>query len=962
MNFVFFVRQGGDAFLNDIIKEVSSIANTKKITIRNNEDIPLIDQWMEWADICWFEWCDGLIAYGSKLKIAKERKIICRLHSYEAFTNYPVQADWQNVDILVFVAEYLQRYVTDRFKINTEKTVVIPNGVTINQWTFKQKTPGFNIAYVGYINYKKGPMLLLHTFKAIHEHDNRYKLYIAGQFQDPRYSLYFQQMIKELGLDNHCFLQGWQNNLDQWLEDKHYILCTSVLESQNMSVMQAMAKGIRPIVHNFVGAKGIYVDKYLWNTINEAVTMVTDNQYDAREYRKFIEDNYSLEKQLASTKSLIDNLIKSPKSTVTSTFDYCQYWNHRLNTKFNIEGVGYIGLGELYNQLLYQNRSDLLEKILNKAFPSLIDINVLELGPGTGIFTEYFNDNGVIKYSAIDIAKKSVCDLSKKYANFHFKQGDIADERNYDGQYDLILAADVLLHVTDEENYQKTINNISTHLKPHGICLLLDPVSIVHTKSSSPHVVIRDLDDVKKVLKSYQLELVTMLPISYFMNYPFDRSADEYKGPLALELFNLIHQLYIHPEISEIDKQLIGNYLLNWERKILYQENFGLSEKLLIVQKQGLKQTTDFNLHSLLNINSIKENIQLLTDKIHNKPIASNQLFNKINTLLYALEANNNPMDTMRNKLNSFISYDQQDFDTYDFDSAKIMIGRREKMDTHNEVIEFILNNNQGCKLVVNNIWYDHRNKTITLPGMMNASIHAKRIFTLVQDILQYKIEFKRNIAGFVFDKTMQEDIQKHSLAYLWERGIPASSYIPLRAYLKIAERYMFAAKYINKNHNILEAPCGFGYGAAYLSLICKHVEALDIADENIAFAKESYRHQNISWTIGNVTKLPYSNDEFDIYVSFEVFEHLPADQVSKYLEEAFRVLKKSGKFIISTPNIETRKHVNNPFHIKEYTFHEFKQIVETVFTNVEYYSVSNFQVDKGMQETAYTMIAVCKK
>ena len=44
---------------------------------------------MIWADICWFEWCDELVAYGSKLSIAKEKRIICRLHSYEAFTDLP---------------------------------------------------------------------------------------------------------------------------------------------------------------------------------------------------------------------------------------------------------------------------------------------------------------------------------------------------------------------------------------------------------------------------------------------------------------------------------------------------------------------------------------------------------------------------------------------------------------------------------------------------------------------------------------------------------------------------------------------------------------------------------------------------------------------------------------------------------------------------------------------------------
>ena len=129
----FFVRQGGNSFIDSIINELSKHYETNKITIKTNEDFKLIDKWMGWADICWFEWCDGLIIYGSKLAIAKERKIICRLHSYEAFTNYPSQVNWNNVDKLIFVAEHIQTFVIEKYKINKEKMIIIPNGVKIGR-------------------------------------------------------------------------------------------------------------------------------------------------------------------------------------------------------------------------------------------------------------------------------------------------------------------------------------------------------------------------------------------------------------------------------------------------------------------------------------------------------------------------------------------------------------------------------------------------------------------------------------------------------------------------------------------------------------------------------------------------------------------------------------------------------------------------------------------------------------
>ncbi len=311
---IFFVKSGQDNFLSDIINELSNEYITKKIIVTN---LGQIDQGMEWADICWFEWCDELVSYGSKIDIAKERIIICRIHSYEAFTEYPAKVTWENVDKIIFVAEHIKNFVIDNFNIDKEKNIVIANGIDTKKWTFNYKKPGFNIAYVGYINYKKGPMLLLHAFKAIYDKNNEYKLFIAGKFQDHRDVLYFNQMIKEFGLENNVIYQGWQNDLDKWLDDKNYIICTSILESQNLSVMQAMAKGIKPIVHNFVGARNIYPKSSIWNTIDDAVNMVINNEYNSQEYYDFVKNSFDCENQIQKLKSLFLNIINTNKTTIT---------------------------------------------------------------------------------------------------------------------------------------------------------------------------------------------------------------------------------------------------------------------------------------------------------------------------------------------------------------------------------------------------------------------------------------------------------------------------------------------------------------------------------------------------------------------------------------------------------------------------------------------------------------------
>lgn len=336
----FFVKSGMDSFLDDIILGLAKEYEAKKIIVTQYNQI---DKWMEWADICWFEWCDELVAYGSRHKLASEKKIICRLHSYEAFTDYINNVSWDKIDDLIFISESIKENVLSKIDIIPKNTHVIPNGIDMGKYTFRNGSKGKNIAYVGYLNYKKGPMLLLHAFKAIYDYDKTYKLYIAGMFQDERYILYFEQMIKEMGIENNVFYEGWQDNLDQWMEDKDYILCTSVLESQNISVMQAMAKGIKPLVHNFVGAKDIYESSFLWNTTNELIELIRNDNYNSHDYRKFINERYSLNTQMMKIQNVIENktkLVNDSKNLPLVTigiinYNYGEYLRRSIDSVIN---------------------------------------------------------------------------------------------------------------------------------------------------------------------------------------------------------------------------------------------------------------------------------------------------------------------------------------------------------------------------------------------------------------------------------------------------------------------------------------------------------------------------------------------------------------------------------------------------------------------------------------------------
>jgi Methylase involved in ubiquinone/menaquinone biosynthesis len=96
------------------------------------------------------------------------------------------------------------------------------------------------------------------------------------------------------------------------------------------------------------------------------------------------------------------------------------------------------------------------------------------------------------------------------------------------------------------------------------------------------------------------------------------------------------------------------------------------------------------------------------------------------------------------------------------------------------------------------------------------------------------------------------------------------------------------------KGKKILDIGCGPGL---YDSLLIKRgaiVQGIDISKELIGIAKKEAPTTEL--IVGDATRLPYKNSEFDIVIAIHVLYHLKSwDQV---LKESQAVLKKGGIFI----------------------------------------------------------------
>ena len=142
-----------------------------------------------------------------------------------------------------------------------------------------------------------------------------------------------------------------------------------------------------------------------------------------------------------------------------------------------------------------------------------------------------------------------------------------------------------------------------------------------------------------------------------------------------------------------------------------------------------------------------------------------------------------------------------------------------------------------------------------------------------------------------------------------------------------------------SKDKDILDVACGEGYGSSMLATVAKSVVGVDISDEVIAHASDSYATSNLVFQQGNVTKLDFEDDSFDVVVSFETVEHL-AEQ-TEMIAELRRVLRADGSLIISSPNRPVYSEESgevNDFHVKELDFSEFDDLLKHQFPVVAYY------------------------
>jgi SAM-dependent methyltransferase len=280
------------------------------------------------------------------------------------------------------------------------------------------------------------------------------------------------------------------------------------------------------------------------------------------------------------------------------TYNPSSYWNDIFDKGVNAQSVCYPDWPMSYNHFLHQQQLTTLESIIASLQIQLKEKNILEIGPGAGFWTSFFQHQQPNNYVGIDISLPVINSLQNNFPNQTFIQSDIGSSSLSEmpiPKSNLIFAAMVFLHITDNKKLEHAFKEFQQQLTNDGYIIFLDAIAskkvfgnaLKQTDGpdfdSSFHNKIRHLSFYEDLAKRNQLTLVKVIPAFNTSQFCFDFHS--YLGYLIWgKIFYAIHRRILNKASETTGKrysifQQMLEFLLT---KVLKME---MSSKWIILKK-----------------------------------------------------------------------------------------------------------------------------------------------------------------------------------------------------------------------------------------------------------------------------------------------------------------------------------------------------------------------------------------
>jgi len=237
------------------------------------------------ADLIFCEWCLGNAEWYSKHK-TRRQKLVIRLHRQELETPYLEKIQWENVDRIIFISEWVKEHFLLQFPAMAGRAVLIHNAVNCTALD-QEKLPGaeFDLGLLGYCPKLKAPHRAFEILSLLRRSDPRYTLFIKGvppqqldwlwkREEERRYYADLYKCIDDSSHHQSVVFEPHGADIANWFSKIGFILSTSDYEGSHQAVAEGMASGAVPVIRDWFGANRMYPTKYIYTSQQDATALL----------------------------------------------------------------------------------------------------------------------------------------------------------------------------------------------------------------------------------------------------------------------------------------------------------------------------------------------------------------------------------------------------------------------------------------------------------------------------------------------------------------------------------------------------------------------------------------------------------------------------------------------------------------------------------------------------------------
>jgi glycosyltransferase involved in cell wall biosynthesis len=220
----------------------------------------------------------------------------------------------QFADRVISVSRSVEKFTLEKFKIKKEKSVLLLNGIDIENWLKVDMNTLFThdkiqLASVGRLWEQKGHTYLL---QALAKLDFSYELHLFG---DGPLRQQLENEAKNLNINDNIFWHGVTPNVVDYMVDVDIVVQASLWEGLSLVVMEMMAAG-RPIVTTpsagdellQSGQEGLIVPSKDVEKLVEAIKFLAENKKEAIKFatkaRLKAKENFGINKNVEGLENI----------------------------------------------------------------------------------------------------------------------------------------------------------------------------------------------------------------------------------------------------------------------------------------------------------------------------------------------------------------------------------------------------------------------------------------------------------------------------------------------------------------------------------------------------------------------------------------------------------------------------------------------------------------------------------